>query len=120
MYLFYNLPSLSIESISPDELNFITLTNQKEMYSILFQSVLETLFELSRNIKYLGAEIGFTTILHTWGQNLMERILSDEGIELRINRSIQLEGAFTDVKGDMEFRRFLTRGNQNVLAENIF
>lgn len=49
----------------------------------------------------------------------LERILSDEGIVLRINRSIQAEGAFADVKGDMEFRRFLTRGHQNVLAESI-
>jgi hypothetical protein len=49
----------------------------------------------------------------------LERILSDEGIELRINRSIQSEGAFADVKADMEFQRFLTRGYQNVLAESI-
>ncbi|MCL4377165.1 MAG: IS91 family transposase [Actinobacteria bacterium] len=55
----------------PEELNFLTLTNQKQMYSILFKAVSETLLELSRNPKYLGAEIGFTTILHTWGQNLM-------------------------------------------------
>ncbi|MBU3217369.1 IS91 family transposase (plasmid) [Clostridium estertheticum] len=55
----------------PQELNFITLTNQKEMYSILFNSVSETLLELSRDKKYLGAEIGFMSILHTWGQNLM-------------------------------------------------
>ncbi|MPM95612.1 hypothetical protein SDC9_142767 [bioreactor metagenome] len=52
-------------------------------------------------------------------QDDLERILSDEGIELRINRSIQSEGAFADVKGDMEFRRFITRGYQNVLAESI-
>lgn len=55
----------------PEELNFITLINQKEMYSILFKAVSETLLELARDTKYLGAEIGFTTILHTWGQNLM-------------------------------------------------
>ncbi|MCB2341117.1 IS91 family transposase [Clostridium estertheticum] len=55
----------------PQELNFITLTNQKEMYSILFNSVSETLLELSRDKKYLGAEIGFMSILHTFGQNLM-------------------------------------------------
>jgi len=56
----------------PQELNYITLTNQKEMYSILFNSVSETLLELSRDEKYLGAEIGFMSILHTWGQNLMD------------------------------------------------
>jgi hypothetical protein len=36
----------------PEELNYITLTNQKEMYSILFKSVSETLLELS--IKFRG------------------------------------------------------------------
>lgn len=46
----------------PQELNFITLTNQKEMYSTLFNSVSETLLELSRDKKYLGAEIGFMSI----------------------------------------------------------
>jgi hypothetical protein len=55
----------------PQELNYLTLTNQKEMYSLLFKAVSETLMELSKDRKYLGAEIGFTSILHTWGQNLM-------------------------------------------------
>lgn len=41
------------------------------MYSILFKATSETLLELSKDRKYLGGEIGFTTILHTWGQNLM-------------------------------------------------
>jgi len=41
------------------------------------------------------------------------------GIELYINRSIQLEGTFADVKGDMGFREFLTRGYKNILAESI-
>jgi hypothetical protein len=55
----------------PEELNFLTLLNQRELYSILFQSVSQTLLELSQDIKYLGAQTGFTSILHTWGQNLM-------------------------------------------------
>ena len=55
----------------PEELNYLALTNQKELYSILFQAVSETLLELSKDRKYLGADIGFTSILHTWGQNLM-------------------------------------------------
>lgn len=55
----------------PYELEFVTLLNKKVMYSILFKATSETLLELSRAPKYLGAEIGFTTILHTWGQNLM-------------------------------------------------
>jgi hypothetical protein len=55
----------------PEELNSLILFNQKELYSVLFKSVSETLLELSRDKKYLGADIGFTTLLHTWGQNLM-------------------------------------------------
>lgn len=55
----------------PEELNYLALTNQKDVYSILFKATSETLLELERDRKYLGAEIGFTSILHTWGQNLM-------------------------------------------------
>jgi hypothetical protein len=40
----------------------------------------------------------------------LERILSDEGIELRTNRSIQAERSFAQIKQDMGFRRFLSRG----------
>jgi hypothetical protein len=41
------------------------------MYNLLFRAVSETLMELSKDRKYLGTEIGFTSILHTWGQNLI-------------------------------------------------
>lgn len=49
----------------------------------------------------------------------LERILSEEGILLRVNRSIQAEGSFGDLKQDMQFRRYLSRGKENVLAESI-
>jgi len=49
----------------PDELNPLTLRNKKEIYSILFKASSETLIELSEDIKYLGANIGFISILHT-------------------------------------------------------
>lgn len=55
----------------PEQLNSLILFNQKEMYSVLFMAVSETLLELAKDKKYLNANIGFTTILHTWGQNLM-------------------------------------------------
>ena len=34
-----------------------------------------------------------------------------------MNRSIQVEGAFGDLKQDTGFRRFLCRGNENVQTE---
>lgn len=41
-----------------------------------------------------------------------ERINTPEGIKLRVNRSIQVEGAFGVIKEDYGFRRFLTRGKR--------
>lgn len=49
----------------------------------------------------------------------LERILSEEGILLRINRSIQVEGSFGELKQDMQFRRYLSRGTSNVLSESV-
>ena len=47
------------------------------------------------------------------------RIHSEEGKKLRMNRSIQAEGGFADIKGDSGFTRFLCKGNENVFAEYI-
>ena len=44
-------------------------------------------------------------------------ITTEEGIFLRICRSIQVEGAFGLLKNDFGFRRFLTRGKRNVRTE---
>ena len=52
-------------------------------------------------------------------QEDLERILSEEGILYRTNRSIQAEGSFGDLKQDMQFRRYLSKGTANVLAESI-
>ena len=48
----------------------------------------------------------------------LERIISDEWVLYRMNRSIQAEGSFGDIKQDMQFRRYLSKGNANVLAES--
>lgn len=56
----------------PHELNRLCLQNKKTMYDILFKAVSETVLELSKDIKHLGADTGLITVLHTWGQNMME------------------------------------------------
>ncbi|MCX7858410.1 MAG: IS1182 family transposase [Deltaproteobacteria bacterium] len=48
-----------------------------------------------------------------------ENITSKDGILLRINRSIQVEGAFGVLKNDYQFNRFLTRGKISVKNEFI-
>ena len=43
-----------------------------------------------------------------------DRLLSDTGIQLRINRSIQVEGTFGVLNQGLGVRRFLHRGSGNV------
>ncbi len=50
-------------------------------------------------------------------QESYENILSDTGILYRMNRSIQVEGAFGVLKNDYEFQRFLLRGKTKVKLE---
>ena len=47
----------------------------------------------------------------------LKNIQSEEGIRYRMNRSIQVEGAFGVLKSDYSFRRFLTSGKTNVKIE---
>lgn len=47
-----------------------------------------------------------------------ERIQTEEGKQLRMNRSIQVEGSFGDIKADSGFTRFLCRGREAVFAES--
>ncbi|MBZ4654914.1 MAG: putative transposase [Peptococcaceae bacterium] len=54
----------------PQELNTLVFQNQKLLYFILIQSAGHTLIELAKDPKFLGATIGVTSVLHTWGQNL--------------------------------------------------
>lgn len=56
----------------PDSLNRLALVNQRVIYDILLRSAKETLIELGKDPKHLGAEIGIIAVLHTWGQNLMD------------------------------------------------
>lgn len=55
----------------PHVLNPLILRNKKALYELLFKSVSETMKEVAaRRMK--GAQVGFTAVLHTWGQNLMD------------------------------------------------
>lgn len=56
----------------PEGLRPLALRNQKVVYNLLFKAVSETLIKLAKEPKYLGAEIGFITILHTWSQTLID------------------------------------------------
>lgn len=52
------------------ELSWLALQNKKVVYDLLFRTSAATLLEVAADPKHLGAEIGFLSVLHTWGQNL--------------------------------------------------
>jgi hypothetical protein len=54
----------------PRHLAPLVLQNKKVLYDLLFRTSAETLLEVARNPKRLGAEIGFFSVLHTWNQKL--------------------------------------------------
>ena len=54
----------------PPQLAPLALQNKKVIYDLLFRASAETLLEVARDPRHLGAEIGFFTVLHTWNQKL--------------------------------------------------
>ena len=104
----------------PDMLNPLALTNQRVLYNILFRAGSETLLELGRDPKHLGAEIGVIATLHTWGQNLMDHPhlhcivtgggLSEDGRKwVRPRRTLKGEDFFVHVNvlSDLFKKKFL-------------
>ena len=57
----------------PHELNTLILENKRVMLGILFRAVSETLLQFGRDRRSrLGGLVGFTLILHTWNQKLLD------------------------------------------------
>ena len=54
----------------PSALHSLVLGNKRLLYDMLFQAASQTLKQLAKDPKHLGAQLGFTAVLHTWGQQL--------------------------------------------------
>ena len=54
----------------PAPISAMAYHNQAVVYNILFQAAAETLLTIARDPKHLGAHIGVTMVLHTWGSAL--------------------------------------------------
>jgi hypothetical protein len=65
-----NAPYFHVVFTMPQELHALIYQNQTLLYSLFYRAVAETLQELSWDEKYLGAQAGFLSLLHTWGQDL--------------------------------------------------
>jgi hypothetical protein len=65
-----NAPYFHVVFTMPQQLRPVIYQNQELLYGLMYKAVSETLLELSQDTKYLGAQIGFFALLHTWGQDL--------------------------------------------------
>lgn len=65
------VPYFHVVFTLPDNLNLLVLYNKAHVFNILFSTVAKTLQTIAKDKKHLGGQIGFTAILHTWGQNLL-------------------------------------------------
>jgi len=63
-------PYVHVVFTLPPQLASLALQNKKIIFGLLLRASAETLLEVARNPKHLGAEIGFFSVLHTWNQKL--------------------------------------------------
>ncbi len=63
-------PYVHVVFTLPPQLAPLALQNKKLVYGLLLRASAETLLEIARNPRHLGAEIGFFSILYTWNQKL--------------------------------------------------
>jgi hypothetical protein len=83
----------------PHELSWLALQNKKIVYDLLFRASSATLLEIAADPKHLGAEIGFLSVLHTWGSNLMHHphvhcVIPSGGLSLDHQRWVHPRYAF--------------------------
>ena len=101
----------------PAEVADIALHNKAAVYDLLFHAAAETMLTIAADPRHLGARIGITAVLHTWGSALthhphVHMIVPGGGIALDGERWISSRPAFllpVRVLGKLFRRLFLTR-----------
>ncbi len=91
--LLLDIPYFHVVFTIPDSLNDVCLYNKKEMYNLLFESSSKTLLKVCEE-RY--GQIGFTSILHTWGQTLW--------LHPHIHMIVSGGGLKTDENGNQTFK----------------
>ena len=64
------VPYFHVVFTLPAAIGAIAYQNKAKVYGLLFKAAAETLTTIAADPKHLGADIGVTAVLHTWGQNL--------------------------------------------------
>ncbi len=101
----------------PAEIADIAFHNKALLYDLLFRTASETMLTIAADAKHLGARIGITAVLHTWGSAMthhphVHMIVPGGGIAASGRRWISSRPAFllpVRVLGALFRRLFLTR-----------
>src|SRR6059058_1213829 len=101
----------------PAEIADIAFQNKAPVYDLLFRAASETMLTIAADPKHLGARIGITAVLHTWGSALthhphVHMIVPGGGIAPNGSRWVSSGPAFllpVRVLGKLFRRLFLTR-----------
>ena len=64
------VPYFHVVFTLPAPVGEIAFQNKGAVYAILFRAAAETLATIAADPKHLGAQLGVTMVLHTWGQTL--------------------------------------------------
>jgi hypothetical protein len=64
------VPYFHIVFTLPAAIGAIAYQNKAKVYGLLLTAAAEALTTIAADLKHLGADIGVTAVLHTWGQNL--------------------------------------------------
>lgn len=101
----------------PAEIGAVVFHNKALLYDLLFKAASETMLTIAADPKHLGARIGITAVLHTWGSALthhphIHMIVPGGGISPHGERWVSARPAFllpVRVLGALFRRLFLTR-----------
>jgi hypothetical protein len=93
------VPYFHVVFTLPKQIADIAYQNKAEIYGILFKAAAETLITIAADPKHLGARIGLTAVLHTWGSALTHHphvhcIVPGGGISLDARRWISCRPRF--------------------------
>jgi len=101
----------------PAEIADIAAQNKAMIYDLLFRAASQTMLTIAADRRHLGARIGITAVLHSWGSALthhphLHMIVPGGGISLDGQRWVSSRPAFllpVRVLGSLFRRLFLTR-----------
>ena len=111
----------------PAEVADIAFHNKAVIYDLLFRAASETMLTIAADRRHLGARIGITAVLHTWGSAMthhphIHMVVPGGGISLDGERWISSRAAFllpVRVLSKLFRRLFLTRLHELHAADGL-